>query len=819
METRSEKGSPSPPLEALLAVSLVAFGIIAAELALTRIFSVLFRSPYVFIIVSGAIGGLGVGGLIAQWVQPAADRLPRWIAGLMLAQAAALAAPVLLLFVLPWGRDLVAHAETGVVVALPMLAFVVAGTLLSLLFRHYAAAGGVLYFADLAAAAAGAPCSVVLLGSLGALNTPLLVSALTAAGAMALAWRAGLRKQAAGGAGMGAALAVLVASNLATGWITLPGLVAPAEAASDPTHPWHLMAKPLFEELGSPFNGSHIVRTDWSAVSRTDVVDDPSQKLFYIYTDGDVPTQMSAWDGSFEHARAEWERFIGWLPFRLAAQPPRRVMAIGSGGGLDVLLALAGGAQEVDAVEINPSIPAVVRDPRFSETYARVYQDPRVRLAVDEGRSFLQRARPYDLIYFACAKTATTQTGGLALLDNHLYTQEAFVDYWRHLTDRGTAALVTQDAFLIDRLLLTALAALRAEGVANAELHLLTARVPVADFPRGPYRFLLMMSRQPWDAAAATAALPRIAATNLEPLYVPHLQPQGASGVRFEPAAELPRIRDALEAQYPINPSLNGGPRASLSTVTDDSPFYVDVAPGLHPFIQELLWGTGAATVAVLGIVLARGLRRRNVPPGARPRTGSLVGAVAYFAALGTGFILVELALMHRFILLLGFPTLSLTVTLFALLLASAAGSRFTQRFPEAALPARLRVLIGGLVALLAAYRWLLPGALALALPLPLAGRIAVTALLIAPVGFLMGMPFPGALRAMGPALRPLVPGLWSVNGATTLLGSVLTMAVAKFVGYSGALLLGAGCYVVAALTVTALRGAPAETAHPADHS
>src|SRR5690349_12490086 len=113
----------APPREAVLAVALVSFSILAAEVALTRVFSVLFRAPYVFLIVSGAIGGLGLGGIVIQLLRPREERLREWIVGLSVVLAAALAAPVLLLFASPWGRELVAHAETAVVVSLPMLTF------------------------------------------------------------------------------------------------------------------------------------------------------------------------------------------------------------------------------------------------------------------------------------------------------------------------------------------------------------------------------------------------------------------------------------------------------------------------------------------------------------------------------------------------------------------------------------------------------------------------------------------------------------------------------------------------------------------------
>ncbi len=776
------------PWEAVLAVALVAFTLLAAEVAITRIFSVLFRAPYVFLIVSGAIGGLGLGGLLVQsW--RGSDRLST--VGLCLGYAVSLALPVLLLFALPWGRDLVSQAETAVVVLLPMITFCAGGVLLSLLLRRHAEDGGFLYFIDLAAAAVAAPVAVLLLDTMGGINTPLALAVLGAAAALVLAVRGRRTPLIAGALVVTVALAVVFGSNLASRWIDLPTLRIPAEARDNPSHPWHQQTKPLYAELADPYTASRIVRTDWTSVSRTDVVQEGD--VHYVYTDGDVPTQMEAWDGDYNSARRDYAGFIGSLPYRLLGRSPERVMAIGSGGGLDVLLAKAAGAQVVDAIEINPSIPKVVADPRFAGTYARVYREPGVRLLVDEGRSFLQRVGKYDVIYFACAKTATTQTGGVALLDNHLYTVEAFRDYWRHLSDGGVTALVTQENVIIDRLLITALAALRLEGISAQEAanHLITARVPVQNFPLGPYRHILILSRKAFTPEQMANVDLAIRTNGLESLYLPHIRPGGANGGVIDATTSLEMARTALEGQYKIGEE-NGLPvYANLAPVTDDSPFYVDFSRGLHPFLTQLLWGSVIASglVSVLTALFGRRLKTPALSLGA---------GIFYFALLGTGFMLVELALMQRFILLLGFPTRSLTVTLFALLVSGALGSWLTQRGSPEAAAARLRLALPALVALLIGYRFLLPPLLTALLPLPLPVRILATALLLFPAGLLMGMALPTALRSVRGPMQELIPAFWAVNGVTSILGSVLTMAIAKFAGYGTALLLGAAIYFVA---------------------
>ena len=794
------------PSFALLLVAVVSFCVLAAEITLTRVFSVLFRADYVFLVLSGAIAGLGAGALLAPMVPVEPTRMGRWTAWVAILFAIALAAPVLVLLVSPWGRSLVAGAETAVVVILPMGIFAAAGLLLSVLFRRHQTQSGLLYFADLGAAALAAPSSVWLLDRLGAVRALLVLAVLAATAATIAALRAPRSGSAIVAMVSLASLGGVLVSDLRRQWIVLPPLKMPAEAFNDPSHPWHRVTKPLFARLADPLARVRIVRTDWTALVRSDVVFDAATGFHYIYADGDVPTQMEPWDGRISGKGLDRFPFIGALPYRLAVRPPSDVLAIGSGGGMDVLLALEAGARHVDALEINPAIPRIVADPQFAGTTAALYRQPGVRLIVDEGRSFLRRSGKYDTIYFACAKTATSQQGGIALLDNYLYTGEAFEDYWRHLTPDGTLALVTQESFLIDRLLITALAMLRREGMSaeDAAKRVLTARVPLAQFGRGPYRHILLMRRSAWPPGEMGKVRAVIASSNLEPLHLPHDESRGAEGARFDSGADPPVIRTALEAQYPYGTdpvaTMAGSNRdrtaANLAPVTDDRPFYLDIARGSHPTLSILMVWTGLFAAFVVGITAACQARRKQSGDEAAVSAPRAAAPVGYFALIGAGFIMVEIALIQRFVLLLGFPTRSLTVTLFVMLLGAGAGSMLCQRGSPLQAAARMRKLMPALAALLVFYWVGLNALLDLAIAQPLAVRVGAAALLLFPAGMLMGMPFPAALRCASGSWNALVPGFWSVNGAFTLFGSVAAMTVARSAGYGAVLVTGAACYM-----------------------
>ena len=183
-----------------------------------------------------------------------------------------------------------------------------------------------------------------------------------------------------------------------------------------------------------------------------------------------------------------------------------------------------------------------------------------------------------------------------------------------------------------------------------------------------------------------------------------------------------------------------------------------------------------------------------------------------YFIALGLGYILVEIALIQRFVLFLGHPTYALTVVVFLMLLASGAGSAFSRRL--LARTKLVRPLLAGIALLVVAYILALPRVLGTLVGVPFPAKLAISGVLLAPLGFIMGMPFPTGLRQIaGETLQATslqagdasaIEWAWAMNAASSVLGSVLAMVVAIQFGLNAALAGGAAAYVAALLlTVT----------------
>jgi hypothetical protein len=176
---------------------------------------------------------------------------------------------------------------------------------------------------------------------------------------------------------------------------------------------------------------------------------------------------------------------------------------------------------------------------------------------------------------------------------------------------------------------------------------------------------------------------------------------------------------------------------------------------------------------------------------------GHTLVLLLYFACLGYGFLLIEIPLMQRFILLLGQPVYALSVVLFSLLLFSGLGSLWSTRF----LSRDRRALAGalaGIIALSALYAFFLPGIIEALLGSDITTRVAACVATLAPIGLLMGMAYPLGINILRDFGEGLVPWAWGMNGVMSVVASVLAIYIANRIGFTGAFLTGIGAYVLA---------------------
>lgn len=161
---------------------------------------------------------------------------------------------------------------------------------------------------------------------------------------------------------------------------------------------------------------------------------------------------------------------------------------------------------------------------------------------------------------------------------------------------------------------------------------------------------------------------------------------------------------------------------------------------------------------------------------------------LVYFAGLGLGFILIEITIMQKLTLFLGHPLYSLTVTLFSILIFAGLGSLLSARLFQP--PDRKVWLVPiGLAALLFLFIFFSPRLVAFAGGFPLIARIAVTVILLAPIGLLLGVPFAYGIRFLNIKNPSIIPWAWAVNGCFTVVGAILTVVLSMNFGFNALLI------------------------------
>ncbi|HNH50432.1 MAG TPA: hypothetical protein PKY30_25595, partial [Myxococcota bacterium] len=189
--------------------------------------------------------------------------------------------------------------------------------------------------------------------------------------------------------------------------------------------------------------------------------------------------------------------------------------------------------------------------------------------------------------------------------------------------------------------------------------------------------------------------------------------------------------------------------------------------------------------------------------------------ALLYVACLGYGYLAVETTLVHELVLFVGHPTYAITVVVLTMLLSSGLGSAWVERWPQAQIAGRLRGALVGVLILGALAAWVLPPWMQRELlGLGLELRLGITFLLLFPLGFLMGVPFPAAVRLLPAQAAGLVPWCWALNGWMSVVASMGTVLVARLWGYTAAYEVALGAYV-GALVVGLLLGRVRAAAAP----
>jgi MFS family permease len=792
-----------------LEILLVSFAGLLLEISYTRIVSFKLFYYYTYLVIGLALLGIGTGGVLVtisrRLNRAATDTILMW--SLLLGAASVGVGYVIVARV---SIDTLAIWDYGsrasfsnlarlllICVAL-FVSFVPIGIVVTTLLGRKAERIGRLYFADLVGAGLACVVVVSLIAWIGPPATIILAGLLLALLGLRIAAR-------------GRSRALFLAAPLA--------VVLAVVVAAPSTLP-----RQRTDASKADVANSHVIYSAWSPIFRVDVVQlDPNTRI--LIHDDLLGSVMYRWNGD-PATLTRYDTDPRILPFAVAGTKPPKMLIIGAAGGNEVLASLHFGARHIDAVELNPVTYSLVTK-TFAAYDGHLADNPRVNYVNGDGRSYLARSSTkYRIVWFPApdsyAATNAATAGANVLSESYLYTSEAVTDSLKHLAPGGiVAAQFGELAYetrpnRTTRYVATARHALDKLGIRNPASHILVATSAVGGYGK---LSTILVKRTPFtrsEIANFVGALSTVPGSTLR--YAP-----GRADLHNTVTTVATSSSSQLAAFYRDH-SYAVGP------ITDNQPFFWhfarfqdvigqfgnpvknDPESGIGERVLLLLLAIAIVLAAVALLIPFVTIRQtwKRLPKKRR--------SAVYFTALGLGFIFFEITLIQLLVLFLGYPTYSLTVTLMSILIFTGVGAFLTGRYKhrqERVMP----ILLGALVVLTIFYLFGLPPLTSAAIGLPLALRVPIAFLILAPLGLCLGAFMPlglGAVADITEFPREYVAWGWAVNGFASVIGSVLTTILAMSFGFRAVLVVALLCYVIAVIALRGLTGTRSSAPAPA---
>jgi spermidine synthase len=801
----TDSAAPVATRSTYVGLFLVTLATIAYQILLTRIFSVTIWYHFAFLAISIAMLGMTVGA-IAIYLLPSTfsdARVHRQLANAALAFALTTILSLLLHLAIPVRTDGSLGSVLSLVATCSMIAvpFTASGICVALVLTKFPRQVGSLYATDLAGAAIGCVSLIALLWATDGPTAVFAIALLANIAALCFATEARSKAFTRFATATAVAIGLFVVGHTVLvhqqkAWVRVNWAITP----QGPTK----VERPLFEKWNTHSRvrvfGDPVVPSNVFGWSMSPTLPKTEARQLIVDIDSGALTVMTAFDGRrtqpLDYLRYDLTNLAHYL------RKDADVLVIGAGGGRDMLSALVFDQASVKGLEINSNILGIVND-EFGDFTGHLDRHPKVTFVNDEARSYVARSEDaFDIIQISLIDSwAATAAGAFVLTEHALYTVEAWKIFLEHLKPGGiltvTRYYFPENPGTAYRLTSLAVAALEESGVEHPEGHIALVRLaPKADSSH-PTMVTTLVSRDP----LSEDDLKTLSAVTDKLEFLPVLNPNYAVDETFRRISAGGDLSE-LYAEFPLN----------ITPSTDDRPFFFHMLRFRDMLDPERLKDQGMVNfniraVFVLGVLLATVAALTVffvvVPLLIRGRLtnmGELWPWFLLFAGIGAGFMMIEISQMERLIVFLGHPVYALSVVLFTLLLASGLGSYSVQRVPDdrlaEAVPRRLAVLLGVLLL----FGLITPSAVALLQGASTPVRVMTAIGLLAPIGLFMGMPFPMGMRAASgdSRSRELTPWLWGMNGATSVLASVLAIVVAMGFGISTSFWVGFGCYLLA---------------------
>ncbi len=555
----------------------------------------------------------------------------------------------------------------------------------------------------------------------------------------------------------------------------------------------------------------------WDSISKIDVIDS-GQTKHIAYDGGSQSSFIIPFNGDFVQLREDVlkkrsKHFYGsnvWVSHALKRDSDQEVLVIGAAGGSETKAALMFGAKHVDAVELVGYVIEIGKN-KYATYNGNIFNHPRVNALRGEGRSFLRSSdKKYDIIQMYSNHTSSSIAGGAgAMATTYLQTAEAYKEYFTHLKKDGILHI---NHHVYPRMVTTAALAWKELGWNDFSKHIVVVEAARKNFQDNLPTMLIKMD--PWTQEEVDELMTYFP-SKMKPVVNPMAPDAGMLSAEFF-TGNL--SSDTIKnAKYHLAPTTDNKPyfkflRKSLNKLDADPDTFLNFSTasllnaqlkrGWIPSDVIHLMVTGLASLVFTFLFILVPMFFSAAGKTAWP---GKIASLVYFSCLGSGFIIVELVLIQIFMKLIGYPLYTYSVVVFALLVAAGTGSVISEKMKISPDNRWLIPFVGTLVTN-ALLLLLYPAYFDLFLQTPTVVRMLAAIVLIFPVGFFMGMPFPLGIMTIKNQPQGSIAWAWAMNGLFTVIGGISSVLLSTYAGFRVTLIVAMVVYVVAFFAYNRLR-------------
>ena len=797
-----------PGFPFLLVIALISASALAYEVLLMRLFSIIQWHHFAYMIISLALLGYGVSGVfLALNRDRLARNFPTAIIINLLMFSVSAPACFLLAQQIPFNpaEILWSPVQWGYLCSIYLLLtlpFFFAANMIGLSFYHYREQVSSIYAADLIGAGLGSVGVILLLFFVFPLK---ILSVLMLSGILATlivsryAFRGldpNIKEWTSAFIIVGLAIAFAL-----TNWMTLT--VSPYKSRNQLLQ---IPGTKVIDQYSSPLGLINIVQSADTPLRHApglglNATTEPPEQLA-VFTDADNMTAITRYEGNPETV-SYLDQTTSALPYHL--KQPSSILILGAGTGSDILQANFHAVKHIDAVELNPQVIDLVKE-KYADFAGRIYASANLNLYTDEARGFVATTRKtYDLINISLLDAFGASAAGLySMAESYLYTEQAIQQYLRHVNANGYLSItrwIKIPARDEPKLLATVIKTLKQMNSGEPGRQIIMIR--------GWQTSTLMVKNGVISAEEIKRLKQFCHDRGFDLVYYPGISEQEVNTFNIQQQPYLYQAATALLSDK--SQAFIDDYKFNIEPATDDRPYFFHFfkwqtlpeilsildSGGIFLLESGYLLLIAALVQAILAslLLIALPLWLWKSKLGIKPGSGIHLRILAYFFCLGLAFLFIEIAFIQKFILILHHPLYAITVVLSAFLMSAGAGSHFSTKLSQSPAKSVIMLPVAVISVVSICYSLGFESITAFLLETGTFSRYVFSILLIAPLGFCMGMPFPMALARISQTTPALIPWAWGINGCASVISAILATLIAMQFGFT--VLGSCGCVVL----------------------